>query len=120
MQTVTLLLQRRLSQSIRRTRHVPCLLASKVPSTFAFLCGQTPGTLPDETLESKQEESRPCLSYRIEKLSKGEGVLSAFQSWMRDGFPVHRGDIFHAINRLRKLKMNKRALEVRTLLLTKL
>ncbi|OMO93063.1 hypothetical protein COLO4_17142 [Corchorus olitorius] len=31
---------------------------------------------------------------------------------MADGFPVHRGDIFHAINRLRKLKLNKRALEV--------
>ncbi|PON33523.1 Pentatricopeptide repeat [Parasponia andersonii] len=27
-------------------------------------------------------------------------------------FMVHRGDIFHAINRLKKLKMNKRALEV--------
>ncbi|XP_004294523.1 PREDICTED: pentatricopeptide repeat-containing protein At1g07590, mitochondrial-like [Fragaria vesca subsp. vesca] len=31
---------------------------------------------------------------------------------MGDGFPIHRGDIFHAINRLRKLKSNQRALEV--------
>ncbi|PON85636.1 hypothetical protein TorRG33x02_186380 [Trema orientale] len=31
---------------------------------------------------------------------------------MKDGFHVHRADIFHAINRLKKLKMNKRALEV--------
>ncbi|KDP34498.1 hypothetical protein JCGZ_11048 [Jatropha curcas] len=31
---------------------------------------------------------------------------------MREGFPIHRGDIFHAVNRLRKLKLNKRALEV--------
>ncbi|KAL5577413.1 hypothetical protein UlMin_019112 [Ulmus minor] len=31
---------------------------------------------------------------------------------MGDGFPIHRGNIFHAINRLRKLKMNKHALEV--------
>ena len=52
------------------------------------------------------------MSYRIERLGKGEPVLSAFQSWMGEGFPVHRGDIFHAINRLRKLKRNKRALEV--------
>lgn len=52
------------------------------------------------------------LSWRIEKLSRGDSVASAFQSWMGDGFPIGRGDIFHAINRLRKLKANKRALEV--------
>ncbi|CAA6657342.1 unnamed protein product [Spirodela intermedia] len=52
------------------------------------------------------------LSSRVERLSKGQSVVSAFQSWMGDGFPIHRGDIFHAINRLRKLRMNKRALEV--------
>lgn len=113
MQTTTLLLKGRLIQTIRRTVPVPYWPVSELPSSFAFLCSQAPGNLPDETLGSKQEDSRPCLSYRVEKLPKGEGVLSAFQSWMRDGFPVHRGDIFHAINRLRKLKMNKRALEVR-------
>ena len=69
-------------------------------------------------MESKKGKPS-CLSYRIEKLPKGESVGLAFQSWMGDGFPIHRGDIFHAINRLRKLKMNKRALEV-TLSLQKL
>lgn len=39
-------------------------------------------------------------------------MTSVFQSWMGDGFPIHRGDIFHAINRLRKLKLNKRALQI--------
>ncbi|PON33518.1 Tetratricopeptide-like helical domain containing protein [Parasponia andersonii] len=112
MQSIALVLQRRLIQSMRRTVLVPHSPARKPPSSFVFLCTQAPGYLPEGALESKQEKSRPCLSYRIEKLSNGEGVLSAFQSWMKDGFPVHRGDIFHAINRLRKLKMNKRALEV--------
>ncbi|KAK1293047.1 Pentatricopeptide repeat-containing protein [Acorus calamus] len=56
--------------------------------------------------------SSSSLSSRIERLSNGESVVSAFQGWMGDGFPVHRGDVFHAINRLRKFKLNKRALEV--------
>ncbi|WCJ43467.1 Tetratricopeptide repeat (TPR)-like superfamily protein [Euphorbia peplus] len=62
-----------------------------------------------------EEETKPkssCLSVRIEKLPRTESVGSAFRSWMGEGFPVHRGDVFHAINRLRKLKLNKRALEV--------
>ncbi|GMN24202.1 hypothetical protein TIFTF001_000469 [Ficus carica] len=112
MQTTTLLLRRRFIQTICRTPFVPYYCATKLPSSFAFLCTQAPDDLPNVAPESKrQETSRPCLSYRIEKLGKGEAVLSAFQSWMGDGFPVHRGNIFHAINRLRKLKMNKRALE---------
>ncbi|KAF4362202.1 hypothetical protein G4B88_009482 [Cannabis sativa] len=112
MQTISLMLQRRLTQSIRRTVLAPYSPACKFPCIFAFLCSQAPVNIPDETFDLKQEETRPCLSYRIEKLPGGEGVLSAFQSWMRDGNPVHRGDVFHTINRLRKLKMNKRALEV--------
>ncbi|KMZ76117.1 putative Pentatricopeptide repeat-containing protein [Zostera marina] len=56
--------------------------------------------------------SKDSLSLRLERLQHGDSVVSAFQSWMGNGSPIHRGDIFHAINRLRKLKMNKRALEV--------
>ena len=58
------------------------------------------------------EEPNKSLSRRIEKLPKGVTVGSALQSWMGDGFPVHGGDVYHAINRLRKLGRNKRALEV--------
>lgn len=63
--------------------------------------------------DPSEENSGDMLSLRVERLTKGESVVSAFQSWMRQGLAIHRGDIFHAINRLRKLKMNKRALEVR-------
>lgn len=63
--------------------------------------------------EGEEGMQAKSLSWRIEKLSRGESVASAFQSWMGDGFPIGRGDIFHAINRLRKLKANKRAFQVR-------
>lgn len=75
-----------------------------------FLCTQASPVFPEESSETREETK--CLSYRIEKLSRGEPVGSACQSWMADGFPIHRGDVYHAINRLRKHKLNKRALEV--------
>ncbi|XP_043687581.1 pentatricopeptide repeat-containing protein At1g07590, mitochondrial-like, partial [Telopea speciosissima] len=66
----------------------------------------------NQTQDLREEELRNCLSWKIETLARRQPVLSAFQSWIGDGFPVHRGDIFHAVNRLRKLNMNKRTLEV--------
>ncbi|XLT12864.1 hypothetical protein HN51_058554 [Arachis hypogaea] len=76
----------------------------------------TPDVVPvfgQESSESDSEspQNSESLSRRIEKLRKGEAVGSAFRTWMGDGFPVHRGHVFHAINHLRKLNMNKRALE---------
>ncbi|KAG2673482.1 hypothetical protein I3760_13G092900 [Carya illinoinensis] len=65
-----------------------------------------------EKISDSNGEKPGCLSHMIEKLQKDETVGSSFQRWMGYGFPINRGDIFHAINRLRKLKMNKRALEV--------
>ncbi|KAF3454707.1 hypothetical protein FNV43_RR05155 [Rhamnella rubrinervis] len=112
MRTVASLLQRRFIQAIRRTLSVPYLPDSQLRSTFTFLCTETPNNVIEKILESKQAAPWSCLSYRIEKLPKDAPIRSAFQNWMGDGFPIHRGDIFHAINRLRKLKLNKRALEV--------
>ena len=67
--------------------------------SFKLFCTQT----------TQNEDS---LCKRIEKLPKGESISSAFRSWMRDGFPVRGANVFHTINRLRKLNFNKRALEV--------
>ncbi|KAJ1406890.1 Tetratricopeptide-like helical domain superfamily [Sesbania bispinosa] len=75
-------------------------------------CGIVETRLHFKLLCTQSTQNQDCLSWRIEKLPKGESVGFAFRSWMRDGFPVHSGDVFHTINRLRKLKMNKRALEV--------
>ncbi|TKY48419.1 Pentatricopeptide repeat-containing protein mitochondrial [Spatholobus suberectus] len=79
---------------VQRIRRTPCGIVS-----LKLLCTQA-------------AQNQDSLSRRIERLPKGESVGSAFRSWMRDGFPVHGGDVFHAINRLRKLNMNKRALQV--------
>lgn len=108
MQTLVLLRHRRLFQAIHQTLNTST-------SSLKFLCSQTAENLQGQAEEPKKEEPK-CLSLRIERLPKGETAGSAFQSWMADGFPVHRGDIFHAINRLRKLKFNKRALEVNFIL----
>lgn len=53
------------------------------------------------------------LTCRLERLPRKDSVLVAFQGWMRDGFAVHRGLIFHVINRLRRRQMYSRALEVK-------
>ena len=93
----------------------PSCLSSRIekpPKGESAGCAFQGWKFPEKMLESKEEENPSCLSYMIEKLPKGESVGSAFQSWMGHGFPIHRGEIFHAINRLRKLKKNKRALEV--------
>ncbi|KAJ4970020.1 hypothetical protein NE237_003119 [Protea cynaroides] len=116
MQVVALWCERRGFQCIYRTRirsGVTLRLHGILPSFT--LCTQSPDVFSevgDQTQDLREEEHKNCLSLKIEKLGRGQPVLSAFQNWMGDGFPIHRGDIFHAINRLRKLKMNKRALEV--------
>lgn len=101
------LCRRRLSGAIRRTLGVSWP-ADQIHSGFSTFCTLA----PDNSSEEEREEKRMSLCRRIEGLPKGEAVGTAFQSWMGDGFPIHRGDIFHTINRLRKLQFNKRALQV--------
>ncbi|XP_068655189.1 pentatricopeptide repeat-containing protein At1g07590, mitochondrial-like [Aristolochia californica] len=78
-------------------------------SMFSSLCSSDINVSSEEPQMTDQSIS---LSSRIKHLPRTQSIISAFQSWMADGFPIHRGEIFHTINRLRKLKMNKRALEV--------
>ncbi|KAJ0968053.1 hypothetical protein J5N97_024970 [Dioscorea zingiberensis] len=90
--------------SIDRAQRVFAAIRRKdrdVTSSIRFICSSPEGCVPSESL-----------SWRVERVPKGEPLLSVFQSWMGEGLAIHRGDIFHTINRLRKLKMNKRALEV--------
>lgn len=108
-------------QAIRRTTCVPSSPAVNQTnfqaSSFLTTLISSPKSPEETCIGSDEEEEEPnkCLSVRIEKLPKGVTVGSALQSWMGDGFPVHGGDVYHAINRLRKLGRNKRALEVRIL-----
>ncbi|KAF5206149.1 Pentatricopeptide repeat-containing protein [Thalictrum thalictroides] len=105
----------------RHKRYILKTFAISSSSQFFNFCTLNTSEVPLETKIHDYEEEKPIinnnnnnntLSWRVERLSNREPVVSAFQSWMGDGFPIHRGDIFHAINRLRKLKLNKRALEI--------
>nr|XP_043634497.1 pentatricopeptide repeat-containing protein At1g07590, mitochondrial [Erigeron canadensis] len=98
--------RRHFIQAFRRT------LSVSTSKPYLFCTQPTHNENKQNGSESTPEEVPKSLCGRIEKLAKGDPVGFAFQSWMGDGFPVHRGDIFHAINRLRKKKFNKRALEV--------
>ncbi|KAK4751503.1 hypothetical protein SAY87_004985 [Trapa incisa] len=77
---------------------------SRVHVTFLGI--QASPAFSVETLERKEQAK--CLLYRIENLPREEPVGSACQSWMADGFPIHRGDVYHALNQLRKCKRDKR------------
>ncbi|KAL8496899.1 hypothetical protein ACS0TY_020542 [Phlomoides rotata] len=101
--------------ALRRTFSKSSLPPINLPS-FCTQISPEAAVIPAETSseigkKAKVEEAK-SLSSRIEKLYRGESVASAFQSWMGDGLPIHRGHIFHTINRLRRLKSTKRALEV--------
>ena len=104
------IIQAKLIQAIHRTPFVISLSVIQIHLKFNFLCTHTTQVCAEGNPRSL--DNPKCLSYRIERLSRGESAGSAFKSWMGDGFPIHRGDVYHAINRLRKLNMNKRALEV--------
>nr|CAB3480102.1 unnamed protein product [Digitaria exilis] len=56
--------------------------------------------------EPGQEES---LARLVERASS---VCAAMRGWMADGRAVHRGHVFHAINRLRRHRLHRTALQV--------
>ncbi|KAM0003949.1 putative tetratricopeptide-like helical domain superfamily [Helianthus debilis subsp. tardiflorus] len=117
MQAAVPLFERQFFRAFRRTLSTQYFLNSK---TLQF-CTQAPDSFKsikhEQTIDVSQsinedQDEPKSLCGRIEKLAKGVPVGFAFQSWMGDGLPIDRGDIFHTINRLRKRKFNKRALEV--------
>ncbi|KAK6926966.1 Pentatricopeptide repeat [Dillenia turbinata] len=111
MRTLTIVRNLRIFEAIRRTMGLPSQAFQTLPF-FANLRTQTSkNSCEEESVKSTSEENK-SLSFRIERLLRGESVGSAFQKWMGEGLPIHGGEIFHAINRLRKLNHNKRALEV--------
>lgn len=111
MQAGVLLWRHSFFRAIRRTV-VFSSPVNQIAYSFNPFGMETAALSSEESSKPNQEEESKSLSWRIEKLPRGEPVGLAFQSWMGEGCPIHRGHIFHAINRLRKLKFNKRALEV--------
>lgn len=120
MNFISILRKQRITSAIHQTV-VISLSKRSIHSCHIFCSKISDANFTSENSESKKEErlvdqgmvaTRNNLSQRIESVPIGECIGSTFQSWMGDGIPIHRGDIFHTINRLRKLKFNKRALEV--------
>lgn len=105
-----MLCDRNFFQAIRRTVSIHLTRHPAQPH-FSNFCSIASDNSCEESCSEEQEDPK-SLCLRIQRLPKGESVGSAFQSYMGDGFPIHRGDIFHTINRLRKRKSNKLALEV--------
>ncbi|CAI0541935.1 unnamed protein product [Linum tenue] len=114
MRALALLGQRMFFQVIAQTTCIIRLPLCSAPYCSVLFYAKATDISSAKVLEAEAQEEQPpnSLSLRIEKLPRGVPVGSAFQSWMGEGFPVHRGDIFHAMNRLRKCNMNKRAVEV--------
>ncbi|XP_021720858.1 pentatricopeptide repeat-containing protein At1g07590, mitochondrial-like [Chenopodium quinoa] len=113
MRVIALALGRSLTAAFHRTVGVPLKTSNKLaPFTFCTQTISEQSELGLKNSSSNGEEAPKMLSLRIERLPRGESIGFVFQKWMGEGFPVHRGDIFHAINRLRKLQLHKRALEV--------
>lgn len=98
----------------RKSPSVPSLIRRllNLPSNKGISVALSPSLAGISPIGAVAPPSKDSLSSRLERLQHGDSVVFAFQSWMGNGSPIQRGDIFHAINRLRKLKMNKRALEV--------
>ncbi|KAL8225223.1 hypothetical protein R6Q57_017780 [Mikania cordata] len=124
-----LLFEHRFFQALHQTLYISCSARYLLNSRTLKYC--TKATHSFESIKDEQEilkydsqtidvsqstkedkEEPKSLCGRIEKLARGIPVGFAFQSWMGDGLPIDRGDIFHTINRLRRRKLNKRALEV--------
>lgn len=82
------------------------------PNSLPQSESQLDHSMPDPNPPSTPELVTNSVAWRLEKLPREQSVVVAFQSWMRDGFAVHRGHIFHTINRLRRRHLYSRALEV--------
>ncbi|KAL5220976.1 hypothetical protein ABZP36_025689 [Zizania latifolia] len=67
-------------------------------------------TPPPAPVESRNEpEQEGSLAQRVERAAS---VCAAIRGWMAAGRAVHRGHIFHAVNRLRRRRLHRTALQV--------
>ncbi|KAG8046581.1 hypothetical protein GUJ93_ZPchr0008g14095 [Zizania palustris] len=65
---------------------------------------------PPAPAESRNEpEPEGSLAQRVERAAS---VCAAIRGWMAAGRAVHRGHIFHAVNRLRRRRLHRTALQV--------
>ena len=66
---------------------------------------------PPPAAEGPRDEpgQEGSLARRVERAAS---VCAAMRGWMADGRAVHRGHVFHAVNRLRRHRRHRTALQV--------
>ncbi|RLN04353.1 pentatricopeptide repeat-containing protein [Panicum miliaceum] len=105
-----------LLRALLRRRRPP--LPAHVPAAGFFtssgcdaLAPPPPLPWPPPTAEGPRDESgqEGSLARRVERAAS---VCAAMRGWMADGRAVHRGHVFHAVNRLRRHRRHRTALQV--------
>jgi hypothetical protein len=86
-----------------------------VPAAGFFTCSGSNATAPPPPRPPGAEGPRNepgqegSLARRVERAAS---VGAAMRRWMADGRAVHRGHVFHAVNRLRRHRLHRTALQV--------
>ncbi|CAD6246790.1 unnamed protein product [Miscanthus lutarioriparius] len=84
-----------------------------VPAAGFFTSSGSNATAPPPHLGAEGPRNEPgqegSLARRVERAAS---VGAAMRGWMADGRAVHRGHVFHAINRLRRHRLHRTALQV--------
>ena len=84
-----------------------------VPAAGFFTSSGSNATAPPPHLGAEGPRNEPgqegSLARRVERAAS---VGAAMRGWMTDGRAVHRGHVFHAINRFRRHRLHRTALQV--------
>uniref|UniRef100_A0A0E0LRJ7 Uncharacterized protein n=1 Tax=Oryza punctata TaxID=4537 RepID=A0A0E0LRJ7_ORYPU len=67
-----------------------------------------PPPVPASAEPRDEAEREGSLAQRVERAAS---VCAAIRGWMGEGRAVHRGHVFHAINRLRRRRLHRAALQ---------
>ncbi|XP_040382689.1 pentatricopeptide repeat-containing protein At1g07590, mitochondrial [Oryza brachyantha] len=99
--------------ALLRRRRPPIPAAAAAAATFFTSSGGArivlpPPPAPAEPRDEPEQEGG-SLAQRVERSAS---VCAAIRGWMADGRAVHRGHIFHAVNRLRRRSLHRTALQV--------
>ncbi|XP_052165398.1 pentatricopeptide repeat-containing protein At1g07590, mitochondrial [Oryza glaberrima] len=95
----------------RRRPPIPSAAVAVAVATFFASSGGARIALPPPPPRPAADEAERegSLAQRVERSAS---VCAAIRGWMGDGRAVHRGHVFHAVNRLRRRRLHRAALQV--------
>ncbi|KAM0836835.1 hypothetical protein ACQ4PT_062058 [Festuca glaucescens] len=94
-------------RALLRCRRLPIHSAA---ATFFTSSGSEPLAPPPAPAESADDSEQ--LGTLAQRLERAASVSTAIRRWMAAGRAVHRGHVFHAINRLRRRRLHRTGLQV--------